>query len=558
MAIKEAGRIQTNIDRHVTLASDTGTVKLNINQIRTDGGTQPRAGLNVEIVKEYKHDMENGDRFPPLQVMYDGEHYWLYDGFHRLAAMQEMHHAYYAGPVEVTVHQGTLADAQWQSFAVNKGHGLRRTNADKERAVKAALRHPNGAQMSNSAIARHVGVDDKTVAVYRHQLEVTSEIPKSDKRTYTTKHGTVAVMDTAKIGQGPPKRTPVWELEMGVRNCVTAEGDQERLAILDNLSSLKTESPHWPRLMDALHNTAIPDGSWRKGDLLSAVRNVREQMLQDLRRRTDEAMAAKPQSSMDAALAIPDEPAWEEEHRQAAQEPMFAHEVGAQHPEAALPLDLREAGYTIEPWHGQWRWKRLLWGGPSFEYSAPYKSIIDVIEDARKRIAARAAKQAAQEPPKPDLDSILRKIAKDQTDWETLLNDLAEGKQGWYDDLVLCYVPADVDRDLLAAAAKRVLAEMRGSRPASLDSLPVVDSTDPAKPTTKAQERAAAKERSARIEMLEHLQSLYRAVLDTLGSYEQVTGLYTHTPAARRAILPMLEMVERNLAALCGEGDKDA
>jgi hypothetical protein len=54
------------------------------------------------------------------------------------------------------------------------------------------LKHPNGAGQSDSKIAAHVGVSDKTVAKYRQQLEATSEIPKStaragaDGRTITT------------------------------------------------------------------------------------------------------------------------------------------------------------------------------------------------------------------------------------------------------------------------------------------------------------------------------------------------------------------------------------
>jgi hypothetical protein len=67
-------------------------------------------------------------------------------------------------------HQGTLEDAQWYSFGTNKDHGLRRTNEDKARAVKAALAHPNGAAKSDHQIAKHVGVDVKTVGNWHEKL----------------------------------------------------------------------------------------------------------------------------------------------------------------------------------------------------------------------------------------------------------------------------------------------------------------------------------------------------------------------------------------------------
>jgi hypothetical protein len=47
--------------------------------------------------------------------------------------------------------------------------------------VRAALAHRNGMNMSDVAIAEHIGVTDKTVAKYR--ASVTSEFPESTKRT---------------------------------------------------------------------------------------------------------------------------------------------------------------------------------------------------------------------------------------------------------------------------------------------------------------------------------------------------------------------------------------
>lgn len=157
------------------------SVQLPISQIRLDGGTQPRTALDFDAVEDYAEAMGAGAKFPPVAVYYDGENHWLADGFHRLKA------AFAAGfdTIACELRQGTLEDARWHSFSANKTNGLRRTNEDKQRAVKAALLHPHAAGMSNNAIARHVGVDEATVRNWRARLSASSEIPKMATRTVT-------------------------------------------------------------------------------------------------------------------------------------------------------------------------------------------------------------------------------------------------------------------------------------------------------------------------------------------------------------------------------------
>ena len=74
-------------------------------------------------------------------------------------------------------------DAQWASLAANKDHGLRRSQADKRRAIRRALKQREE-EKPNTKIAEHVGCDDKTVAKYRRELESSSEFPKMKERLY--------------------------------------------------------------------------------------------------------------------------------------------------------------------------------------------------------------------------------------------------------------------------------------------------------------------------------------------------------------------------------------
>ena len=102
--------------------------------------------------------------------------------------------------------QGTIEDAQWFSFGANKSHGLMRSNDDKQRAVKAALQHPKCVGLSDRAIAKHVGVDNKTVASWRAKL--TEEIPQSKLRTgsdgRTINVANIGKKQAEPLPMGPP------------------------------------------------------------------------------------------------------------------------------------------------------------------------------------------------------------------------------------------------------------------------------------------------------------------------------------------------------------------
>jgi hypothetical protein len=148
-------------------------MKLNLEQIRMDGGTQPRSELLIEVMEDYAEQMLAGVEFPPIVVFFDGKDYWLADGFHRMGAALR---ARPDKPIEAEVIQGTQSEAQWYSLGANKLHGLRRTRPDRTRAIQAALQHPQGARRSDREIAEHIGVSPTTVAKYRASLNLRSGV----------------------------------------------------------------------------------------------------------------------------------------------------------------------------------------------------------------------------------------------------------------------------------------------------------------------------------------------------------------------------------------------
>lgn len=133
--------------------------------VRIDGDTQPRTAINPGIVQEYAEAIEAGVEFPAVTVVHDGATHWLVDGFHRFFAHRRLNRP----QIKAEVIAGELADARWLSVAANKAHGLRRTNGDKAKAVVRAMKlKPD---LSNPALAEHVGVSVEMVRRYREVLE---------------------------------------------------------------------------------------------------------------------------------------------------------------------------------------------------------------------------------------------------------------------------------------------------------------------------------------------------------------------------------------------------
>lgn len=142
-----------------------------LDDIVLDERCQPRAILNQEAVTEYKELYEEEEvELPALQVVDVEGDMVLIDGFHRLAGARSAGKSFVR--VEV-VEEGDLGQALWLASAVNQGHGVRRTNADKRQAVRLALESDIGEEQSSRTIAKHVGVSNDFVS--RLRAEVSSD-----------------------------------------------------------------------------------------------------------------------------------------------------------------------------------------------------------------------------------------------------------------------------------------------------------------------------------------------------------------------------------------------
>jgi hypothetical protein len=172
-----------------------------------DPSAQPRVTLDAKLIDEYAEAIGRGETFPPITAYGTERRAFLADGWHRYHATQV------AGLTEIAaeIKPGNLDDAVWHSVTANAAHGLRRSNADKQRAVTTALTlRPT---LADTEIARHCAVDHGTVATIRKRLEGAGTIGAAPVREHTRKGGSVQqrvrepqVRPAPKPGTSPTRR----------------------------------------------------------------------------------------------------------------------------------------------------------------------------------------------------------------------------------------------------------------------------------------------------------------------------------------------------------------
>jgi hypothetical protein len=167
---------------------------LEIKKIRTDGGTQSRKSIDPKWVRDYAENMKEGAIFPKPVVFNDGKHYWLADGFHRVAA----HKSNGALEVEVDERKGSVRDAKLFAIRANNQHGRNMTAEEKRDNIIMMIKDEEWGKWSDDRIAKEGGVSRITVFRIRKKLESEQEVPKKQAKKYVDKHGNESEMDLSK------------------------------------------------------------------------------------------------------------------------------------------------------------------------------------------------------------------------------------------------------------------------------------------------------------------------------------------------------------------------
>ena len=136
---------------------------MNIGALVLDAKLQSRIEIDETTVSEYAESIKSGDEFPPVLVYFDGINYYLTDGYHRYHAHKRAEKV----SILCDVVNGTFRDAILHATGVNSKHGMRRTHADKRKAVMTLLDDFEWSMWSNAEVARQCGVSPTFVANLR-------------------------------------------------------------------------------------------------------------------------------------------------------------------------------------------------------------------------------------------------------------------------------------------------------------------------------------------------------------------------------------------------------
>lgn len=166
---------------------------LPIASIRCDGEVQCRVKIEPMIVDGYAEAMRSKEHFPAVIVFYDGEHYWLADGFHRIKAAEAADRK----KIDAEVRPGSRRDAILFAVGANSKHGMPRTNKDKRRAVLMLLNDAEWGRWSDREIARRCAIDHDMVGRLRKEASGGS---RQIGTRQVQRKGTTYSMRTVRIG----------------------------------------------------------------------------------------------------------------------------------------------------------------------------------------------------------------------------------------------------------------------------------------------------------------------------------------------------------------------
>jgi hypothetical protein len=179
-----------------------------------DHEMQSRVEVSQATVDHYVELMEDGVKFPPIDVFYeDGVVlFHLPDGWHRCYAAIRVRErqgarvedkAINALEIEATIRPGTRRDALWFALGANSKNPLNTSPADKRKMVTRILLDEEWSRnKSDCEISRHCGVSDRFVAKMRTELS-----PNRSEMRMVQRAGTTYPMSTAKIGKRPSSKT---------------------------------------------------------------------------------------------------------------------------------------------------------------------------------------------------------------------------------------------------------------------------------------------------------------------------------------------------------------
>ena len=174
--------------------------------------------LDEDVIEEYREAMREYGKehwqsfWNEAPRMTESNH--LYSGFHTVtAAMREFGREY---EISVVQEGKDWRDAYFLATRMNATHGRRRTNAEKEEAVRRWLEDEEMCQWTDGHISKECLVSAPFVSKVARSLETISSRPT--KRKFVDNDGTIQWMETKQIGTEQTKAAQETESESETEN----------------------------------------------------------------------------------------------------------------------------------------------------------------------------------------------------------------------------------------------------------------------------------------------------------------------------------------------------
>lgn len=136
---------------------------------------QGRETLDSEVIATYVARLKEGEKLPPVKVASVDGRLFVVDGWHTWTA----HYRAKLPWIDCEVSEMTPDEATEAAILANQRHGLNRSPADKERAVRLALAHPRLGKLSERDLASALSVSrDLIRRIKPSDPKTTRKVPK--------------------------------------------------------------------------------------------------------------------------------------------------------------------------------------------------------------------------------------------------------------------------------------------------------------------------------------------------------------------------------------------
>lgn len=226
----------------------SAVVSLSLDKLADDQKFQTRECASQQCITEYAKLMKEQVKFPPITVYQPdpaSKIYQILDGHQRLAAARKagLQH------IPAKVFEGT-EEAAWQvALQANVAHGLRRTHADKRKAIRLALQQ--FFDWTDRKIAEACGVSADLVAAVRKP-----QLSKSDNSQPRRGRDGKLYPPTKRQVSNPVRTEPSTNVSTSTPEQPPAEGEREVVSKALNcvLELLMTVSAEWDATWDKIES----------------------------------------------------------------------------------------------------------------------------------------------------------------------------------------------------------------------------------------------------------------------------------------------------------------